>query len=103
MSERNALKKLYFKMKNYIRDFIEIELGVKMPSRRTTIKVSRGVEDIAKAFVSVIFILYGFLAFTNPDQYPILRKIVTFSIIDKIDPLIGVLLVIGGLYLLFRK
>ena len=103
MSERNALKKLYFKMKNYIRDFIEIELGVKMPSRRTTIKVSRGVEDIAKAFVSVIFILYGFLAFTNPDQYPILRKIVTFSIINKIDPLIGLLLVIAGLYLLFRK
>jgi len=103
MSERNIIKRLYYKMKNHIKDFIEIKLGVKMPSRRTTIKVSKGVEGIAKAFVSVIFILYGFLALTNPDQYPILRKVIAEPFIEKIDPWLGIVLVVIGVYLLFKE
>jgi len=86
-----------------LRELIKRKLGRIMPRRTTWSKISRGSGNIATAFVGIIFSIYGFLAFTNPDQYPVLRKVIEYPTIYSIDPYLGLGLLVIGLVLIYMS
>ncbi|NMC57992.1 MAG: hypothetical protein HPY60_08280 [Candidatus Methanofastidiosum sp.] len=72
------------------------------PSKRTSARIGSASGGIAAAIVSVFFIVYGLLAFMNPDKFTILSKLFEYQIIEKIDPYLGLVFAILGFLILFK-
>ncbi|NJD53868.1 MAG: hypothetical protein FIB07_13490 [Candidatus Methanoperedens sp.] len=56
--------------------------------------------DVVLAAFLLFLIFYGFFALTNPQTYPILGKITPLG---KLDPLIGLIMFVVGVYILFKR
>lgn len=56
--------------------------------------------EVGQIAVLLFLIFYGFFALTNPQLYPVLGRITPFG---RLDPLIGLIMLLLGVYFLFRR
>lgn len=89
MSKRNTIKILYYKMENYIK-YKRIWKSGEIMTRK-----GKEFRELTQIGVAFIFTIYGFLALTNPDSFPLLHI--------KLDPLIGFILFLVGVYIIFIR
>lgn len=95
------------KLIKYLKLIKKRTIGELMPSK-LKLKRSRGsVLDFITIIIGFLFVFYGFFAFTNPDKYPVLRKTLEFfldsSLVQKIDPFLGLIVMLIGIYIIFVR
>lgn len=71
-----------------------------MPEPDPTNKPKTTPIEVGKASVLIFIIFYGFFAFTNPEMYPIIRNTSEYGIID---PILGLIMYISGIYVLLHS